>query len=699
MRQIPFLALAVLIYSFLFFSCKKIEQQQTPTNSDSVSAKKSARLTASTSGTYPIVSADYIPEDDDSIERETVLGVQLTNPYLIPNMQQAYADLGLSTAYAVVNNLYVRFLPSNIDQLVTLDSTMDAQGLELFDTPVDYQVLYEGDYYQDPSIPDSMITWQYAVVPPSFQFPAGIQYETLASIHIPSDSYTAVETEAERLASIQDSINMSSNNNTMTMNTVTPYSNTKNGKVNPYVLQCGEGYQWSYTLNKCVPILCPPGSHLEGSLCVADNPPVLDPPPAAPDAHIPAGNIYVFDTNLPSIGNGSPFGLRKVKVIAKRWFKIQTTYTDASGHFTFTKHFKNKVKIKEQFINSDATIFGMRRANIWQMVFPIKRTLGIYNSSDMSNIQFPNNQEGPINSKANRYWAAATVENAAQEHLDYATQFGFSKMPNNMHIFLTPWATQEGSGSTPMFGHGVVPGISGEAAFTEYYLMSKFRFSPVLTDAVAAIGFRLGLDMSIDYNPPSWRDQFYSDYLMGLCYHEMSHASDFSKVGLSWYQNFVSAELSESIIHGASNDPLNPYGDSNSVDAPIIALGEAWAYHMGHFLADQRYGLNSYDEFEGQLGYGNTPNAHTDIEVLENWNPNYTDDVFNWIPKGLMEDMIDNTNENFPVIDGINGFTISQLFAALQNDVRTVQQYKELLITQNPGSATQINNIFAQYHF
>ena len=39
--------------------------------------------------------------------------------------------------------------------VAVLDSIMDAQGLDLFDTPMDYEVTYEGDYYQDPSIPAS----------------------------------------------------------------------------------------------------------------------------------------------------------------------------------------------------------------------------------------------------------------------------------------------------------------------------------------------------------------------------------------------------------------------------------------------------------------------------------------------------------------------------------------------------------------
>jgi len=90
-------------------------------------SKNSARLMASGGG---LESADFIPHDEDSIERETVLGYQLTNPYTVSNMQHAYGNLGLNDGLAVVNNLYVRFLPT-IDQLAALDSIMDAQGLEL----------------------------------------------------------------------------------------------------------------------------------------------------------------------------------------------------------------------------------------------------------------------------------------------------------------------------------------------------------------------------------------------------------------------------------------------------------------------------------------------------------------------------------------------------------------------------------------
>jgi len=66
---------------------------------------------------------------------------------------------------------------------------------------------------------------------------------------------------------------------------------------------------------------------------------------------------------------------------------------------------------------------------------------------------------------------------------------------------------------------------------------------------------------------------------------------------------------------------------------------------------------------------------------------------------------MDNTNEVRPVVDNVSGFTIQQLFNALQNDITTVPQYKARLLLQNPNPpgnpnlSTQITNLFAQYHY
>ena len=154
----------------------------------------------------------------------------------------------------------------------------------------------------------------------------------------------------------------------------------------------------------------------------------------------------------------------------------------------------------------------------------------------------------------------------------------------------------------------------------------------------------------------------------------------------------------------------NPYGTGTTSHSPIIALGEGWAYHMGHFLSDQQYGVNGsctseqIDAFGFGIAFCPNPPAFTDrpqINVLEFFDPNLTTDPFRWIPKGLMEDMMDNTNEiNAPITDQVSGFSIQQLYLALQADVNSVPQYRAGLIQQNPGNQTNaVTNLFQEYHY
>lgn len=83
----------------------------------------------------------------------------------------------------------------------------------------------------------------------------------------------------------------------------------------------------------------------------------------------------------------------------------------------------------------------------------------------------------------------------------------------------------------------------------------------------------------------------------------MSHASHYTKVGTGWYTQFVNAELAEIVSHPSG--PLNPDGDGTTSNSPIIALGEGWAYHMGHFLANRTYGFSSDASIEQGISYDN----------------------------------------------------------------------------------------------
>lgn len=111
------------------------------------------------------------------------LGDKLEDPYTVENMQEALTKVYPTKAgrYDITaTDLYVRFLPKDDAQLRQLK----AKDIYLMDHPFDYQILREGDYYQDPEVGEEAITWQYAVVPKDFIFPEGIRYELLDECYL-----------------------------------------------------------------------------------------------------------------------------------------------------------------------------------------------------------------------------------------------------------------------------------------------------------------------------------------------------------------------------------------------------------------------------------------------------------------------------------------------------------------------------------
>jgi hypothetical protein len=691
------IAASMALFILVMSACKKLTQTPpSPALAETLKTEGHV-MPLNTSYCYSCGIIDSMPATDfnsDSIERPTILGMQHVNPYLIPNMRNAYAALGLSSSLAVINNLYVRFLPSSPEQFGILDSIMDAQGLDLFDAPMDYDILQEGDYYQDPSIPAEQVSYQYAVVPPSFQFPSGITYTILAQIHIPDDNYTAVETEAERRAAVQDSLN-----------SIYAFQ----GIANPDNIECQAGYHYDPETRTCVRDNCQPGYHWGGTQCVPNcSPgyywngntcvPIGVPPPPAPDAAIPAGNIAVSDVNL-----GTTPGVRNTRIVVKRWFKIQRLYTDNNGHFQASKHFKHKVKIVVKFKNSFADLKGARGIRLWQMWLPISKTIGVYrgNKSNINYtfIQYPNGVSY-VNNQGNQLWSAATILNAIQEHKDYATQMGFTPAPQGLRILLSGKQANAGAGSTVLFG-----------ARTDFQQISSSFASVFLyggdtnlpggwTTALLTLS-GIHVDMTLDYAAPS-SIRFSDDNLKQLVYHEMSHASHYAYAGKTFYTNFVNSELSEISIH--PNDNYTPYGTGSDSYAGIIAFGEAWANHMGFYLANQKYNVEP-GVTKGDISVyvqENQANRGTDLVSLENFSPVQSGDPFHRIPTGLILDLID-VGENTPlshVTDPVSGYTIQEIFSALQPDVTSIPQHKARLI-QLYGTAqqSQVNTLFASYGY
>ena len=111
-----------------------------------------------------------------------VLGDRLENPYKTENIRKALVALYPTKADRVdlkSTDLYVMFLPADEVEYDILES----MGLDLVDHPLDYDILVEGDWYHDPEVPQTEMTWQYTVVDRGFEFP-DVRYEIIDECYI-----------------------------------------------------------------------------------------------------------------------------------------------------------------------------------------------------------------------------------------------------------------------------------------------------------------------------------------------------------------------------------------------------------------------------------------------------------------------------------------------------------------------------------
>ncbi len=233
-------------------------------------------------------------ENAEVVSHEMIeLGRKLDNPYSVTNVGKALLALypTRSAAEVPVTDYYVRFLPKDTVQLNILSDL----GVEMLDHPMDREILTDGDYYHDPSVPEGEITWQYAVVPPDFVFPEGIRHEILDECFIPDE-----EVSTRSLGGLD--------------------------------LDALERKAFELT----------------------DNAGLLEPVTRARVK--PSGRITIVDDKLKS---NRTKGVAGVKMVANVFVKIATTYTDANGNYAFSRKFSARPHYRICFKNTLGFSIGM----------------------------------------------------------------------------------------------------------------------------------------------------------------------------------------------------------------------------------------------------------------------------------------------------------------------------------------------------
>ena len=256
-----------------------------------------------------------------SRKNDLVLGKRLEDPFAIHNIRQAYSNLKLTRREIPPvdlkpNHIYLRFLPENEEELKLLksDSTMI-----LYDYPLNMEFTQSGTYYNDPTLPDSSIVWQYSVVPTGKVLPE-IHHEVIYEVFIPPDGDSGTKGIADELARFYEDLECESCILTGNYTKIEEQSENTKGLFSS---------KW-----------------------------------------IPKGTIRVWDDLL-----GRYIPLAHVNVHA-RWFtRIETDLTDENGYFQ-TKPFRYKVNYSIKWENS---LFTIRRGLFFQAWYNGPRMKGDWN--------------------------------------------------------------------------------------------------------------------------------------------------------------------------------------------------------------------------------------------------------------------------------------------------------------------------------
>lgn len=240
-------------------------------------------------------SPSHVPWEQGNLHEEIVLGSRLENPYSIENVKSAVAALYSAQAAegVIYTDYYVRFLPSGKSQL----DQLKRQGITMVDHPIDYEIVRDGDYYHDPQIAKDHITWQYAVVPKDFVFPAGIRYEIIQRCFLAENSPTKASDGIDWDAVEAQSFRMTGNGSML--------------------------------------------QDVSGTKAAAST---------------PSGRITIVDSEF---NGGQPIGVSGVKVECNVFVKFSSAYTDRDGYYQIPKKFSTDPRYRLVFTNEKGFSIGL----------------------------------------------------------------------------------------------------------------------------------------------------------------------------------------------------------------------------------------------------------------------------------------------------------------------------------------------------
>lgn len=264
---------------------------------------------------------------------------------------------------------------------------------------------------------------------------------------------------------------------------------------------------------------------------------------------VPSGRITIVDEHA---NGGKPFGVAGVRVSCNSFVKFDHAYTDRDGYYTMNKSFSSDLRYRLVFDNEKGFSIGFNLVLVPASV----STLG-KSSPEGINITITKDSEEKL-------FRRCVVNNSAYDYYSRCSgdDLDIAVPPSDIRIWL--FHNQKLS-SAIMLHHGT-------------YMSNDFVKS-LLGDYTSLIEF-FAPDITLGMSELDEYRKIYS-----AVYHELAHASHFTKVGTEFWDKYIKYIITSYIKTGGAT-----YGDGLTEGAGYCEVGEMWGYYMESKAYKDRYG-------------------------------------------------------------------------------------------------------------
>lgn len=578
--------------------------------------------------------------------RPVVLGPRISIPHTISVINTAQANLYPGRPPLSATHQYLRFRPVDQDDVVELLDWSFNNDIVMFDYPVHYEVVQEGDYYIDAAVTDSTLLYQYCTIPVSMGKPA-VPSDVVEVLYL-DDSNPFLLYEAYRLTGHEDQIERLVGDGISEDVVVEHYPTTS---------EMGCDRSEILPAPDCAPgctaklMLFPFGISVEGgpdSYCewVCDCSSVVVAPrendcgcPIPSNINRPAGCVQVEA----DFGQIDEVRLVRVQVWEGNWPWQQSdvTFTDRDGCWRVNRDYDDH-KVKIRFENDNLKV---RDTDYW---FALRVVRGFTVNVN----QLPHNNTHILYDRVidRMEWAASHTANSDLEYRDRAAADGIPLPRTRINYTLN-------SGT----GEAAAPMLQGNPTNSFLGIWATLSLP-----SLNFLSSHIQPDIVNQYGPVEGSRNFISVNM-----HELGHASHHAIVGEGYwvpYRNHIIANL------GYGTFPNFSAGSSPG----HVALGEA----VGDYT-QQRYGF---------FGGGD---EGADFEE-------------NFIPSGLLFDLedpnpdvvVDPNDATQIVTENVRGFTPAMMFDALAGatDIQTFRvNLRALHLSSTPTSVADYEATIGVY--